>query len=239
MFSPHRGDVLHGLPDSYSVRRACHLPPLSLEQNWWHSSGLAIHLSLSPRSWRQLAPFSSEKFDSRIGRNEPLLAEVNWSSSARSKVYIRLGVGTGTEQKCDVCHMSNTTPQLSCGTPCPLCLGDCAVSHLVAGPPAWCEHSSGTEGCLHQVDEGTRVAGTSFSATVAYRHVVSSSSLEVASGVGWRKRDDRKISSCLGYPTKTPQVKCKHTRQIIHAIMHIGRCSLFRHNWSFKQKLRI
>lgn len=123
VFSPHRGDVLCGLPDSYSVRRACHLPPLSLGQGWWDSSGLAIHLSLCPRPCRQLGPLHLGKFGSRIGRNEPLLAEVSCNSFTRSKVYIRPGVGTGMEQKCDVSHMSNTIPWLSCGTPLPTLSG--------------------------------------------------------------------------------------------------------------------
>lgn len=88
------------------------------------------------------------------------------------------------EQKCDVCHMSNTIPQLSCGTLLPTVSGGCAMPHLITDPPAWCEHFSGIVGCPHQAEESTWVTGTSFSATVVYRHVVSISSLEVVSGLG-------------------------------------------------------
>lgn len=56
--------------------------------------------------------------------------------------------------------------------PCLLCLGGCAVPHLIADP-AWCEHFSGTEDCLHQAEEGTQVARTSFSVTIVYKDVIS------------------------------------------------------------------
>lgn len=141
MFSPHRGDVLHGLPDSYSVWVAC-LFHLSV----WERAGEKAAdwpLTCPPPLPQVLGAAGTFGFGAVWDQRRKKWASC-WLWCLHQKQAIAAawsGDRHGAGLRC--LQRLNTIPQPSHGAPLPTMSGwSFAVPLLVAGPLAQCEHFS-------------------------------------------------------------------------------------------------